>query len=139
VSSTEQTRAFMQRYFESLGGLDRASPDFPQKLADVIDRFIASKDLKEHIAGFSGPFPGYEVIPDEVIVEGDKAVVRMTFRGVHKGDLMGIPPTGRQVSAPAVYIYTIRDDKIVAFWGLADTTSILQQIGGMPAPSAAAA
>jgi len=67
-----------------------------------------------------------------MIAEGDKVVVRSTFRGTHKGDLMGIPPTGKQVTMPLILIYRIADDKIVEHWMQADALGLLQQLGVIP-------
>ena len=67
-----------------------------------------------------------------MIAEGDKVVVRSTFRGTHKGDLMGIAPTGTQVTMPLILIYRIADDKIIEHWMQADALGLLQQLGVIP-------
>jgi predicted ester cyclase len=73
-----------------------------------------------------------QLIAEDMIAEGDKVVVRSTFRGTHKGDLMGIPPTGKQVTMPLILIYRIADDKIVEHWMQADALGLLQQLGVIP-------
>jgi predicted ester cyclase len=52
---------------------------------------------------------------------------------------MGIAPTNREVTMPFMAIYQIADGKIVGFWAQADTTSLMQQLGAMRAPSTMAA
>jgi len=106
--SPEENKAFIRRYFEALSGKD--------KPATVVNRYVSDEELKHHIALYEAAFPSYQLIAEDMIAEGDKVVVRSTFRGTHKGDLMGIPPTGKQVTMPLILIYRIADDKIVEHW-----------------------
>ncbi len=127
--SPEANKAFIRRYFEALSGKD--------KPATVVNRYVSDEELKHHIALYEAAFPSYQLIAEDMIAEGDKVVVRSTFRGTHKGDLMGIPPTGKQVTMPLILIYRIADDKIVEHWMQADALGLLQQLGAIPAPTPA--
>jgi predicted ester cyclase len=127
--SPEENKAFIRRYFEALSGKD--------KPAAVVNRYVSDEELKHHIALYKAAFPSYQLIAEDMIAEGDKVVVRSTFRGTHKGDLMGIPPTGKQVTMPLILIYRIAEDKIVEHWMQADALGLLQQLGAIPAPTPA--
>jgi predicted ester cyclase len=128
--SPEETKAFIRQYFdEVLSGKD--------KPAALVNRYVTDEQLKHHIALFEAAFPGYSLTAEDMIAEGDKVVVRTTFRGTHNGDFMGIPPTGKQVTIPVMLIYRIADDKIVQHWMQADSLSLLQQLGAIPAPASA--
>ena len=127
--SPEENKAFIRRYFEALSGKD--------KPAAVVNRYVSDEELQHHIALYEAAFPNYQLIAEDMIAEGDKVVVRSTFRGTHKGDLMGIPPTGKQVTMPLMLIYRIADDKIVEHWMQADALGLLQQLGAIPAPTPA--
>jgi predicted ester cyclase len=48
--------------------------------------------------------------------------------------LMGVPPTGKQVTVTAIDIARLADDKIVEHWGQMDTLGLLQQLGAIPTP-----
>ena len=63
---------------------------------------------------------------------GDKEVVRWTIRGTHTGELMGIPPTGKQVAWTGITIYRLADGKIVEEKGEEDALGFLQQLGVVP-------
>lgn len=77
-------------------------------------------------------FPdGYHVL-EEVIAEGDKVVTRGIFKGTHKGELMGIPPTGKQIEFSVVHIDRIINGKVLEHWGQADVFSMMQQLGIVP-------
>lgn len=76
----------------------------------------------------------------QVICEGEVVVVYCTFHGRHTGDLMGIPPTNREVAQDYVHILRFEDGKAVEHWGVRDDMALMQQLGvvpGRPAPVAA--
>jgi len=73
------------------------------------------------------------------MVEGDKAAWRETFSGTHTGDLMGIPPTGKQVRIDGISYGRVRDGKAVEHWGSGDNLGMLQQLGVIPMMGAAPA
>jgi len=81
---------------------------------------------------FHAGLPDVEVVSEDVIAEGDKAVVRWTGRGTHQGVLLGIPPTGKQVTWTGMTIYRIADGKIVEERGEEDALGFLQQLGVVP-------
>ena len=69
-----------------------------------------------------------------MIAEGDKVVVRSTWSGTHKGELMGIPPTDKSVSFGVIDIIRIAGGKFVEHWGQTDEMGMMQQLGVIPAP-----
>ena len=124
--TTEANKTFIRRYFEALG---------KEKSAKTVAAYVADESLKQHITFFEAAFPGYQLSVDDMVAEADKVAVRSTFTGTHRGELMGVPPTGKQVSIGLLLIYRIADGKIVEHWMQADTLGILQQIGAMPVPA----
>jgi len=74
-------------------------------------------------------FPDAGVTIEDLIAEGDTVVVRQTFRGTHTGDLMGIPPTGKQVSGTGIQITRIANGKAVEQWFNGDDLGLMQQLG----------
>jgi predicted ester cyclase len=69
----------------------------------------------------------------QVIGEGDTVVVYCTLRGRHTGDLLGIPPTNREVAMDYVQILRFRDGKAVERWGVRDDMALMRQLGSLPA------
>lgn len=72
---------------------------------------------------------------DELIVEGDTAVLRYTWEGVHTGvsPSLGIPPTGKHIKAVGCSVYRWKDGMIVEQWDYFDMHGLLQQMGVIPA------
>jgi predicted ester cyclase len=123
--STESNKAFVRRYFEAMG---------KDKSPANVNRYVAESDqeLKDHIAFFEAAFPKYQLSVDDMIAEGDKVAVRTTFTGTHKGDLMGIAPTGKDVVLPFIIIYRVSGDRIVEHWMSVDQMALMQQLGVAP-------
>jgi hypothetical protein len=69
---------------------------------------------------------------DEMIAEGDRVMVRWTFRGVHEGEYMGIPPTHKPVIFSGIYIFRIQDGRISEVWNLWDQVGEWQQFSILP-------
>lgn len=57
---------------------------------------------------------------------------RWTARGTHKGALMGIPPTGKQVTVTGITINRIANGKFAEDWSNYDLLGMLQQLGVIP-------
>ena len=126
--STETSRQFIKRYIEAMTNGNARS-------AELVTRFISDETLIEHIAVFGQAFPDYSMDVHEVLADGDKAVLRTTFHGVHKGEFQGVAPTNRDVSMPLIIIYRIEDDKIVEHWMTADLLGLMQQLDAVPTPA----
>lgn len=121
--SAEENKAFVRRYLSAISGKD--------KTPTVVNQFVADADeaLKQHIAYFEAAFPRYEMIAEDMIAEKDQVVVRLTARGTHKGEFMGVPATGKSINIPGILIYRIADGKIVEHWMQVDAVSLMQQLG----------
>lgn len=68
----------------------------------------------------------------ELLSAGNRVVVRWTGTGTHKGELNGIPATGRPVRVDAITIHRLADNRIAETWEVWDTLGLLQQIGVVP-------
>jgi steroid delta-isomerase-like uncharacterized protein len=81
--------------------------------------------LGTYIAGFRRALDGLDFAIEDVISEGDRAVVRLTVTGTHVGDLLGVAATGKRVSVPEVLILKVSDGVIVEDWVFADLLGLL--------------
>ena len=140
--STESNKAVVQRFRDALdaGDLDGAMAVFAPNA--VVHMSSAPEPLT--LEGFKhlgevllSAFPGGTSTVEDMIAEGDKVVSRLTFRGTHTADLMGIPPTGKSVAMSEIIIDRLADGKIVESWRLFDQMGMMQQLGLIPAPGQA--
>ena len=118
---TVEPRSFILEYFEALSG--------KPKTMELIRKYISDKHLAEHIMAYEHSFPCYELIAEDLICEADKVAVRARVKAEHKGDLMGIPPTGKSIDIPLSVIYQIEEDKISKGWIFVDRMELMDQLG----------
>ncbi len=122
--SAEENKALIRRYFEAIKGKD--------KPATVVEEYTTDRDLLGFIAWGETAFPHFEMLIDDMIAEGDQVAVRATFKGTHRGDFLGIPPTGIHITQPFNVVYRIADGKIVEHWIAINRLEVLQQPGVIP-------
>jgi steroid delta-isomerase-like uncharacterized protein len=72
---------------------------------------------------------------EEMFSAGDRVVARWTGTGTHRGELMGIDPTGKPIEVEAISVFRIADGKIAEEWTVWDALGLLQQVGAVPAPA----
>jgi hypothetical protein len=92
------------------------------------------KDIKQVMSEFYDAFPDVHHTIDDMIVEGDKIVVRWTYTGAHKGEIVGIPRTNKKVTVSGIDIFRFAGDKRVEGWERFDTLGVMQQLGVIRIP-----
>jgi steroid delta-isomerase-like uncharacterized protein len=73
---------------------------------------------------------------DNLIIDGDSVVTVLSLEGTHIGEFLGIPPTGKRFTMPAVFFYQLENGKIVRERRIYDFTGLLVQIGVLKAKPA---
>jgi predicted ester cyclase len=64
-----------------------------------------------------GAFPDLRAEVHEVIVEGDLVAARVSYSGMHRGELLGIPATSRYARTDGVDFFRMQDAKLAEHWG----------------------
>jgi steroid delta-isomerase-like uncharacterized protein len=64
--------------------------------------------------------------------EGDIVTTYKTYHGIHTGDFLGIPGTGKTIQFETVDAMRVRNGQITDHWGVANLYSVLQQFGRLP-------
>ena len=88
--------------------------------------------FKEFVLTYLNAFPGVKMVVNIVVAEDDLVAVSWTANGIHRGELMGIPPTNKEVTVRGISIYMLRNDKIIESSTSWDTFGMLQQLGAIP-------
>ena len=142
----EETRnkATLRRFRDALsrGDAEMTSKTIDEIVApDVLIRTplpvqsTGAQALKEVFARLHRAFPDLQVAVNDLIAEGDKVVSRNTVTGTHRGEYMGLPPTGRSVAYDEIFIVRFVDGRIAETWGVVDVISQMKQLGAFGAPS----
>lgn len=88
---------------------------------------------KQFVSLYKSAFPDAHIEINDMVAEGNKVAVRWTGTGTHKGDFMGIRPTGKHISVTGITVDTFKDGKLVETWTNYDALGMLQQLGVVPA------
>ena len=80
------------------------------------------------VGGFAKSIPDMKFDIKEVLVAGDRVIVRGEVTGTPAGDLFGVPHTGKNFRIMAIDIQTIRDGKIARAYHLENWLSALGQL-----------
>jgi steroid delta-isomerase-like uncharacterized protein len=137
--SSEQNKKIVRRVFEE---------PWKGNLA-VVDEFVASdyighdpanpellrgpEGVKEFISTYRAAFSDARIMVEQQLAEGDLVATRWSGRGTHEGELMGIEPTGKQVTVSGLTISRLEGGKIVEEFQNWDTFGMMQQLGAIPA------
>ena len=78
-------------------------------------------------------FPDLHVTVEEQVAAGNRVARRTTMRGTQRGQLFGIPPTGKPVTIAGIYVARFAGGKLAEQWGINDDLGMLQQLGVIPA------
>lgn len=78
-------------------------------------------------------FPDVNITIEDLVVEGDKIVMRYTERGTLTGrSFLGIEPDGQRYAKPGTTVYRVVDGKLAESWGVEDTLGWFRQLGKIP-------
>ena len=104
-------------------------------------KFIGPEGLTQFVQIYRGAFPDVQITVNDQVAEGDKVVTRWTATGTHRGQLMGIAPTGKHATVTGVDIDRYEAGKVVEAWASYDMHGMLEQLGVVPslAPAGASA
>ena len=133
-SVEEENKAVILKMYEGQNNRDFGiyfkymSPDcvFHTNLGDIRERPGEGSE-------FFTAFPDVTNTIDEIVAERDKVAFQVTYGGTHKGEFLGIAPTGKQIKMTNTAIYRIVDGKVVEGSSTLDMLGLLRQIGGIPA------
>ncbi len=79
---------------------------------------------------YRAAFPDLRMHAEDVLTSGDKVVARARATGTHRGEFMGMPPTGKSVDVQFIDIIRFGDDGLAReHWGVFDALTMMQQLG----------
>ena len=134
--SIEENKTIVLRSFK---GFDKGDLNELQEL--TASNFVDHSPLPGQAPGVVGikqashvyrtAFPDAKVIIEDLIAEKDEVVIRWTGRGLHKGEFLGTPPSGRPVEMRGISIFRVANGKIVEQWSELNLFDIMLQIGSI--------
>ncbi len=131
--SLEENKAIVRGFIEAYNkrNLDLLDDLVATDYVDHIWQLQGLESLKQGLRlGFKG-FPDWHEAIEDIIAEGDKVWVRLTYTGTHTGEFRGLAPTGKKITTIGLMIYRIVNGKLVEGWDLSDYLALLKQIGAI--------
>ena len=137
MSTTTENKSVVEEFIQALftrGELDAVehylAPDFVNH--DPLPSVAPDREgFRETARAFRVAFPDWSSALKELIAEGDLVAERFLAQGTHRGEIMGVAPTGRKVALAGINIFRLKDGKIIERWGRLDDLGFLQQLGVM--------
>ncbi|HEY3684543.1 MAG TPA: ester cyclase [Streptosporangiaceae bacterium] len=66
----------------------------------------------------------------DLVLSPNRAAARLRYTGHHRGDLLGVPATGRAISYSGAAFFTARDGQLSDAWVLGDLDTLRRQLAG---------
>ena len=122
--SSEQNKRLVRRLIDEAVG---------KRNLDVLDELAAgefAQVAKRWVRPFQSAFPDFEMEIVELIADDEKAVGQFECSGTHRGEWLGVPGTGRRFeNIDEIYIFEIKDGKLVGAFGVEDNLTRMRQLG----------
>ncbi|MEV6112278.1 ester cyclase [Streptomyces sp. NPDC052109] len=128
----------VRRFYEALTTAGELPP-----LNDLLDEDVHSHDpmnpqdtigldnVRAEYRMWRGAFD-FTFTLEDVLTQDDRACARWTWEATHKGDFLGIPPTGRHVTMTGTTLFRFgHDGKIAETWWQEDQLGLMQQLGAL--------
>ena len=136
--TTEENATLARRFLaeeDRLGAppADLCAPGFSALIAGFPPMDLAG--VTELAKAFYGAFPDIKQTIEDVVADENKAAVRFSATGTQTGELMGMPPSGKQISISGMAIFHIANGKVTEWAEVFDQMTLMQQIGAIPTPS----
>lgn len=103
--------------------------------ADYIDHSASNsqmrgtENVRRFIESWRAAFPDTRSAVDDIVAEGDRVAVRWTTHATHRGEFMGVAPTGRQVAVGWFGMFRLSDGRVVESWDTFNALEMMQQLG----------
>lgn len=124
-------KALSRRWLEAGYGRNDASA-----MEELMPRqMLEESSWREQIAAFHAAFPDLTATIEEQLAEGDRVMTRVTMRGTHTGDLLGLAPTGKPIELSLVELHTWEDGQIADLWNSFHPVLVLMQLGVIAPPA----
>ncbi len=134
-----ENKALMRRFYDEVNNGGAVALIDELFAADFVEHEefpgLASgrEGVKQFFTMIRTAFPDFRMDVDDLIAEGDKVVARSTMSGTHKGEFMGMAPSGKQFRVSAIDVVRFTDGKAVEHWGVTDAAGMMEQLGAVPA------
>ena len=135
MTAGRASRRLIEQYYNELW--NRWDFDLVEKLISPSIKFHGSVGLsvegqdgfRNYMLMIRSAFPDFHNTVEELVIEGERAAARLTYRGTHRGTIFGVAPTGKAITYDGLALFRIEGGKIVEGYGLGNVVRLLAQLG----------
>jgi len=133
--STTENKALIHRWFEEVWNKGRVATIDEILTSDAVLHGLGTEDVpgpdgfKRLHSAFRHAFPDMVEQIDDIIAEGDLVAVRWSGTGTHRGEILGVAPTGKRVRFSGMDFIRFEQGKAVEGWNSFDHVAFLRQLG----------
>jgi predicted ester cyclase len=133
--SAEENEAVYRRWIDAYNDRDKQAEADARALGYVahapgVPEPLDSDAWAEFIFDvFAGAFPDLRLTIEAIGVGDDTVAARIAFRGTHRGEFQGLPPTNREVAFTSVELNRMVDGKVAEHWFEFDQGKLFEQLG----------
>jgi predicted ester cyclase len=135
--TTEENVAVVRRLLAAFNAADLTAVD-AVVAPDFVDRTPlpgmqpGRAGLKQAIGAFHTAFADARWCAEQFVADRDTVVARLAFHGTHRGEILGVAPTGRAVTIAGIAIYRIVGGRVSKEWAVRDLFGLLGQLDAIP-------
>jgi steroid delta-isomerase-like uncharacterized protein len=137
--STEKNKRISWRLQEEVFGQGKLevvdellAPDYVSHAPGDPELSRGPEDIKEVVRAYHSAFPDINFAVEKQVAEGDMLVTWWIARGTHRGEFMGVPPSGRRIEVSGMSMDRISGGRIVENWNNWEALEMMSQIGAIP-------
>jgi steroid delta-isomerase-like uncharacterized protein len=100
--------------------------------------FVDSQGIdaaKAYVSESRAAYGDIQITHADIVAGEDKVAIRWTGRGIHQGEVMGIPATNKEIHTNGIDIFQLRDGKITEVWVAWNVLDDLLQMGATITPA----
>jgi len=140
-SPTGAAREIGRQVLEEMWGKGRLELADRFYAADYVDHasrgpepgtVVGPAGIKRAVTMFRSAFPDLSYSVEETMAERDLVMTRFSATGTHRGEFLGVAPSGKRISYTGTDINRIRNGLIVESWVHYDALGLLEQLGLVP-------
>jgi steroid delta-isomerase-like uncharacterized protein len=135
MATTDDNKRLVREYFRAFLQRDEAwwrahvAPSFVRHDPGLPFEVRGPEGVRRLADALLPGIPDMKLPIEDMVAEGEKVLARLRVQGTHRGELMGIPATGKRIDIAVLDLFQIRDGMLIEHWALLDNLGMLRQLG----------